>query len=132
MWDFLASVFPWLQKKLGKQLNRILITIAILACGWYIKVGFDTATNVFNKCNALDKTLSLVTTELGQMHGQVDAIQEIQGKMQITQTSTALEVRKVSVQVDTLQAVVVNRLNLILPPIGITTSQLEYSLCSSR
>lgn len=130
MWDFLAAAFEWIRKSLGTSFNKVVTIIVVLVAGWYLHGGYDIAVKLLDKVHAIEVAQTAAATEVVSIRDQIDTIQGTQKDMQAIQKSSDLEIRKVSTQVDTLQAVLVNKLNLMLPPIGMTTDALEEALCS--
>lgn len=131
MWDFLVVLWGWAQKKLGKQFNRIVVAVVILVAGWYANTGMTKMVALFDKITTIETNQRVTATDIQSIHTEISLVQDSQKAMQTTQVATAADVQKISTQVLTLQAVLVNKLNLILPPMGMTTDELEYSVCFS-
>ena len=132
MWDFLATILPMLKEKLGKHFNRIVVLVAVSCVGWYAHVATSKVIALLNEVVAVEVSLKAHGDALQKIHMQVGTLQSDMKTIQSTQVTTAADIQKVSKQMATLQAVLVNRLNLILPPLGETDRQLETSLCSTQ
>ena len=86
--------------------------LAILAAGWYLNTGMTTAKSVFAKVSKIDTTQQQTSIDIQTLQDKVTGIEK-------AQKDAALSLQKVGTQLSTLQAVLVNKLDLILPQTGL-------------